>query len=146
MRGFMGIVAGLVAVGIVMTLISFIGAQLIPTGPADASSVDAIKATYESLSTAARWMIIASWLLGVLAGAALAKRIIGRPWAAWTVAGLFEAYLLLTVLMLPMPGWMQVAALAAPLLAGLLANHLVANRIEVDTEAGTERSARDAEI
>lgn len=147
MRGILGIVAGLIGVAVAMMLVSFIGAQIISTAPAvNTSSVAEIKATYGGLSTEARLMVIASWFFGVLAGAAIAKRIAGRPWAAWTIAGLFEAYLLLNVLMLPMPGWMQVAALAAPLLAGLAANHLVANRVTVTVEEGETEAHRDAEV
>lgn len=148
MRAVLGIVAGLIGLAVAMMLVSFIGSEIISTAPAvNTSSVDAIKTTYGGLSTEARIMIIASWFFGVLAGAAIAKRIVGRPWAAWTIAGLFEAYLILTVLMLPMPVWMQVAALAAPLLAGLAANHLVANRVIVDAdEDDAGETHRDAEV
>lgn len=148
MKAVLGIVAGLVTLFAAMMLVSFIGSQFIPAGAVNTSSVEAIKETYSALSTEARLMVIASWFLGVLAGALVAKKIVGRPWAPWTIAGLFEVYLLLTVLVLPMPGWMQVAGLAAPLLAGLLANHLIANRLDpaVDEERHSDRAAHDAEI
>jgi len=145
-RGILGIVAGLIGVAVVMMLVSFIGSFFIPATAADTSSVDAIKATYEGLGTHARWMVIASWFFGVLAGAAIAKTIVGRPWAAWTIAGLFEAYLLLSVMMLPMPGWMQVSALIAPLLAGFIANHLVRNRTVVRDEVSGTETRTDEEV
>lgn len=138
MRAVLGILAGLAGVIATMMLVSFIGGQLLGDVPGvNTSDMDAIKATYGALGTDAQILIVVSWFLGVLAGAAIAKSIIGRPWAAWTIAGLFEAYLLLTVVMLPMPGWMKLAALLAPLIAGLLANHLVKNRVEATVERET---------
>jgi hypothetical protein len=138
-RGLLGILAGVVAAVAAMMLISFIGTLAFPA-PAriDTSNVEAIKATYSSLNMGGRMLVLADWFLGALVGAAVAKRLIGRPWAAWTVAGLIEAYVLLSVLMLPMPGWMQIVALVAPLVGGFLANHLVPDRLEAAIVDGEE--------
>jgi hypothetical protein len=143
MRGVLGILAGLVAVVATMMLVTMIGSLLASEVPAvDARNIESIKATYAGLSTGTWLLMLLSWFLGALAGAAVAKKIAGRSWAAWTVAGLILAYLLLTVVMLPMPGWMKFGALAAPLLAGFLANRLVPDRVDVASdEAGRERAA-----
>jgi uncharacterized membrane protein len=146
MRGFLGIVAGLVAVAVTMMLVSLVGSSLVPSVPAiNTSSMEAIKETYAGLGTETWLLMLASWFLGSLAGAAVAKKIAGRSWAAWTVAGLILAYLLLTVLMLPMPGWMQVAALAAPVVAGFLANRLIGDRFDEEAETSDE-TAEDADL
>lgn len=129
MRAILGIVAGLIALAVTMMVVSLIGAQFVPSPPAmNTSSVESIKQTYASLGTDTWALMLATWFLGALAGAWIAKTIVGRSWAAWTMAGIILVYLLITVLMLPMPGWMQVAALLAPILAGFIANRLVKDR------------------
>jgi hypothetical protein len=134
--------AGIVAVAATMMLVSLIGSQLVPEVPAvNANSIESIKATYAALGTETWLLMLLSWFLGALAGAAAAKKIAGRSWAAWTVAGLILAYLLLTVLMLPMPLWMQVAALAAPLVAGFIANRLIPERVDPPAGDGAEDTA-----
>jgi hypothetical protein len=62
-------------------------------------------------------------------GATVAKLIARRGWAAWTLAGIFVVYVFISTLVLPMPGWLQAVAVLAPLIGGLLANHLVADRL-----------------
>ncbi|HEX8214415.1 MAG TPA: hypothetical protein VF582_02970 [Allosphingosinicella sp.] len=147
MRGFLGILAGLVAVAVTMMAVSLIGSQLVPAVPsADTSSIEGIKQTYAGLGTETWLLMLLSWFLGALAGAAVAKKIAGRSWAAWTIAGLILAYLLITVLMLPMPGWMQVAALAAPLVAGFLANRLVPERVDAEAGDTADETATDADL
>lgn len=146
MRGFLGVLAGLVGAIVTAVLISYIGGQLIPSEPVavDLSSGDAIRSAYASLGTNAQLLGILSWAGGGLAGALIAKYIIGRPWAAWTIAAVTEAYMLVNVLMLPMPGWIQVLALILPLVAGFLANHLIRNRLRGDI-AASEGTSVDAE-
>jgi hypothetical protein len=142
MRGILAIVSGLIAVAVTMMLVSLIGSQLVPSVPAvNTSSIEAIKSTYAGLGTETWVLMLLSWFLGTLAGAAVAKKISGRSWAAWTIAGLILAYLLLTVVMLPMPDWMKVAALAAPVLAGYLANRLIPER-----PASPSEEAADDEV
>ena len=63
-----------------------------------------------------------------LVGAAVAKLIARRAWAAWTVTGLVTVYVVLSVLSLPLEAWMQAVTIAAPLLGGLIGNHFVAGR------------------
>jgi len=152
MRGVLAILGGLVAVAATMMLVSLIGSQLVPTVPAvNTDSIESIKATYAGLGTETWVLMLLSWFLGALAGAVVAKKIAGRSWAAWTMAGLILAYLLLTILMLPMPGWMQVAALAAPLLAGFIANRLIPDRIHATGDGaadgpGQDRTSTDADL
>ncbi|HEV2078921.1 MAG TPA: hypothetical protein VGR19_03345 [Allosphingosinicella sp.] len=151
MRGVLGILAGLVVVAVTILVVSFVGSQLVPAPPeVNTSSIESIRATYAALGTETWLLMLVSWFLGALAGAAVAKKVGGRSWAAWTIAGLVFAYLLLTVAMLPMPGWMMVSSLAAPLLAGFLANRLIPERPyppagEAGDERGGEETAADAD-
>jgi hypothetical protein len=86
-------------------------------------------------------IIVLSWFAGALVGALAAKRIAGRGWAAWTVAGFFAFYALVTVMILPMPGWLQAIAVAAPLIGGLVGNHLVRERLPVASAAPVAAAA-----
>ena len=152
MRGVLAIVGGLIAVAVTMMLVSLVGSQLVPAVPAvNTSSIESIKATYAALGTETWLLMLMSWFLGALAGAVVAKKISGRPWAAWTIAGLILAYLLLTMMMLPMPDWMKLAALVAPLAAGYLANRLIPDRLparseEAADETEAEQAAADADV
>ena len=60
----------------------------------------------------------------------------------WTTTAIFVLYVLLTVLILPMPGWLQALSVVAPLAGGLIANHLIPSRPAADFEG--EEAHRDA--
>lgn len=129
MRAVLGIVAGIVAGFIAMVAIAMLGGLVFPSSARiDAINADQIVAAFPTLPAGAKAAIILSWLGGALIGAAAAKRVVGRSWAAWTVAALFALYVLLSVLVLPMPSWLQAVAVLAPLIGGLVGNHLVAER------------------
>lgn len=132
-----GLVAGIVVMIISAMIISYIGGFLVTAPPVamDMSDPNSIKSAYAELGVGAQLLGVLAWTGGALLGAIVAKRMIGRPWAAWTVAGLAEAYMLISILVLPMSGWMQVVALLLPIAAGFLANHLVKTRIEPDDGA-----------
>jgi hypothetical protein len=61
---------------------------------------------------------IGSWALGALAGGVVAVRIAGTPISGWIIALLAIGFALTQSLIAPHPLWMQIAAVAAPLLAG----------------------------
>jgi hypothetical protein len=131
-----GIAAGLFAV----IAIALIGGMIFPSeGRIDGFDAEQIVALFPALPMGAKIAILLSWFGGALAGAAVAKRIAGRGWAAWTLAGIFVVYVLINVLVLPMPGWMQAIAALAPLLGGLIANHLVADRDVAETPPSAVR-------
>jgi len=129
MRAIAAIVAGLLAGGVAMVAVALLGGMLYPSS----ATVDAYKANqiidvFTTLPMGAKAAIILSWFAGALVGSAVAKLIARAGWAAWTIAALFALYVLLSVFILPMPGWLQAVAVAAPLIGGLIANHLVKAR------------------
>jgi len=129
MRAVLGIIAGIVAGFAAMLVIATVGGLIFPSSARiDGFNAEQIVAAFPTLPMGAKIAIVLSWFGGALVGAALAKKVAGRGWAAWTVAGLFALYVVLTVLVLPMPSWLQAVAVLAPLLGGLIANHLVADR------------------
>lgn len=138
MRGVLGVVTGLVAGIVAMIVIAIVGGLIFPGAtPTEGFTAQAAVAAFPGLPAGAKAFIILSWLGGAITGSAVAKRIARAGWAAWTVAILFAIYVLLTVMILPMPAWMQAVSVAAPLFGGLLGNHLAAGRApaEAETEA-----------
>lgn len=133
MRRILGVLAGLGAAVLTALIVSYVGARFVPagTGTVNTSTVEGIRQTYSSLGTGVQLLGVIAWALGALVGAMVAKRLSGRPGAAWTVAGVIEAYMVLNVLMLPMPAWMKLLAVILPLAAGFIANRLIPTRLEV---------------
>jgi len=129
MRAVLGIVAGIVAGFAAMLVIAWIG-ELLFAGDLriDTRNAEAIAAAFPGLPTGAKVAIVLSWFGGGLIGAAVAKRVLGRAWAAWTITAVIALLVLFNVLIVPMPSWLQAIAVLAPLLGGLIANHLVADR------------------
>jgi hypothetical protein len=130
MRAIGGIIAGLVASLIATIVVGIIGLRFTLTLPPrlDASDTKALFDTLGGMPSGAQLALAAAWLIGAFAGAWTARRISGRAWAAWLVTLLVALYVLLDTLILPMPSWMQVVWIAAPLVGGLLGNHLARGR------------------
>ena len=124
-----GIIAGIVAGFAAMLVVAMIGGLIFPSNAVvDPFKSDQLLSAADRLSLGAQLTLVASWFVSALAGAAVAKAIAGRSWAAWTVGGLFVLYVLLTVLILRMPGWLQAASIIAPIIGTFLGNHLVKER------------------
>jgi hypothetical protein len=130
MRALAGILAGLVAGFAATILIGIVGIGMTYTPPAGASASNPaeVMATFAAMPTAAKVALMFAWFGGGLAGAAVAKLIARRAWAAWTVTLLIGAYVVLNSIVLPLPAWMQALSIAAPLIGGLIGNHLVRDR------------------
>ena len=131
-RNILGIVAGIVAGAVAMLLVAYLGGLLFPIpGAGTTRDPEQVKAAFALASMGARLAVLVSWFCGALAAAAVAKQVIGRNWAAWTLTGVFTVYVLLNVLILPMAALLKVLAVAGPLLAGWLANRLIRERTPV---------------
>lgn len=68
----------------------------------------------------AQAMIVAGWALLALAGGVAAVRVADWPASGWIVALLAIGVALAQSLASPHPLWMQIAAVVAPLLAGVV--------------------------
>ena len=136
-RAIGAVVAGILVGALAMLVIAFIGGLLFPsTTPIDTFNADQAIAAFPGLPTGAKAFILLSWFGAGLFGAWVAKLIERRSWAAWTIGAIFAVYVLITVFILPMPGWLQVLAVVSPIIGALIANHLVANRaVHVRTES-----------
>ena len=139
MRAVVAIVAGVLVGFAALFLIALAGGMIFPSSARiDGFDAEQLVAAFPTLAPGAKIAIVLSWFGGALVGAMVAKRIAGQGWAAWTVAGIFAVYVLVTTLILPMTGWLQAVAVLAPLLGGLIANHLVAARRPAELGAASD--------
>ena len=119
------IVAGTVSAFAVIWLIEALGHVAFPL-PEDLDLRDPELAAQAlpSIPLPAKLIVVFAWFAGALSGGFVAGRIAGGRWTPWLVAALVACGGIMTILMSPHPVWMQIAAVAAPLLGGLVASHL----------------------
>ena len=148
MRALAGIAVGLVAGFVATILIGIVGIGLTYTPPAgmNAGNPALVMEAFASMPTASKIALMVAWFGGGLAGAAIAKLIARASWAAWTVTLLIGAYVVLNSIVLPLPAWMQALSIAAPLIGGLIGNHLVRERANVAVEDADAAETGTAEI
>ena len=143
-RSILGVVAGIAVAVLTVMVVQALGHALYPyPADVDLNDPEQIARVFPTIPLAAKLFVVAAWFGGALAGAAVAKAIAGRDWAAWTIAVLIAIGALANIFVIPHPVWMQVAAVVAPLLGGLIANHLVRRR---DHAARPAAGADDAAL
>lgn len=135
MRAIVAIVAGLIAGFAALILIGVLALAATFTLPPGLDPYDSrqVIALIQAMPVAPKLALLAALFGGALAGAAVAKLIARRAWAAWTVTFLIALYVVLSILSLPLTGLEQALAIAAPILGGLIGNHLVKARTDVET-------------
>ena len=143
-RIILGLVAGALAAFASVFLVETVGHSVYPV-PADLSTgnEEQMAALIRSLPLGALAFVAAAWFLGALIGGGVAAVISRRRWAAWLIGGLVAAASIVTILMIPHPEWMQVSALIAPLLGGILAGHFAPR---TQAPRGSSTGAADAQI
>lgn len=112
-RKILGTFAGIVVAMLVVGAMDYVSRMAVPGG---ASTED-----FATVPTKAKMIMALGWFLATLLGGLLAVRI--TRWAAsgWIIAGLILAACLYNGFTIPgVPLWMQIAGVAAPLLAGLI--------------------------
>jgi hypothetical protein len=126
MRAVAGIIAGLVAGLVATILVGIVGVGTTVSAPINANASDPrqVVEAFANMGAGPKIALMLAWLVGGLVGALVAKLIARRSWAAWTVAILIACYVVLNTLVLPLPAWMQALSIAAPLVGGLIGNHL----------------------
>ena len=126
-----GIVAGAAAAVATIMIVEMLGHMIFPL-PDDLALRDpeVVAGPSPAMPVAAKLIVVLAWFGGALVGGYVAKRICDRWWAAWAVAALVAVAGVVNVMMIPHPAWMQIAAVVAPLVGGLLAGHLIPDRGE----------------
>jgi hypothetical protein len=129
-RAVLGIVAGLAAAVLTVMAVQALGHALYPyPADVDLSDPEQIARVFPTIPVAAKLFVVAAWLGGALIGAAVAKAIVGRSWAAWAITGFIAVGAVMNLFVIPHPVWMQLSAVIAPLLGGIIANHLVGRSV-----------------
>ncbi|MGZ9099612.1 MAG: hypothetical protein ACXW3O_07915 [Brevundimonas sp.] len=125
LRTILGIVAGVVLAFVVIMALEMVSYVAFPPpaglDPADPEDLKRIAA---AAPMAAKVWVVFCWFAGALAGGWLARRLSRTTWAGWVIAGLIALGGIANVMMIPHPLWMQIAAVAAPLLAGWIVTRL----------------------
>jgi hypothetical protein len=106
MKQLLGIVIGLVVGAGVVLGLNWIGAHY------------ALPDSF--IADTPRAATIGGWALGALAGGVAAVRVGDWPISGWIIAAIGIGYALVMTLTSPHPLWMQIAAVAVPLLAGIV--------------------------
>ena len=133
MRRVLAVVAGLVAMFVIVIAVELLGPLFhpIPAG-LDPKDNAALGAWVASAPFSAQAVIVAAWFLGALGGGWVARRLSGWVAAAWIVAFLDAALALTTLFRFEHPLWMQIGAVVAPALGGWLATRLGAGARAAD--------------
>lgn len=129
LRTILGIVAGVVVAFVVLMGLEMAGhAAMPPPAGLDPADPEDLKQMVASASTAAKAWVVFAWFAAAVAGGWVARRLSRASWAGWVIAGLIVVGGIANIMMIPHPLWMQIAAVAAPLLGGWLVTRLPAGR------------------
>ena len=122
-RLILGIVLGIVAAFVTVVCIDLIGHQIYPM-PSDLNVRDpeAVGAFIRTMPPGAFAIVVAAWFLGALDGGIIAAAVSRRAWTVWPVAAAVALGGVVNVLLIPHPVALQLGAIAAPLLGGLVAS------------------------
>jgi hypothetical protein len=133
-RIFAGLIVGVIAAMAIILAIDWAGHHFYPIASDVAlDDPETMLADYvAALPVGAKLTSVFAWFAGALGGGYLALRITRRRWAAWAVAAVVAAAGIANVLLLPHPVWMQIAAVVAPSLGAVIANH-IPSRVTVES-------------
>lgn len=127
MRKFLGVIAGVVALGLVVWVVEAISHTIwpMPVGinPKDPAQLAKVM---DLVPLAAKIAVVVAWFLGAVVGAWVGAKVAQWPTAGWIVVAIGICFGVMTLFMIPHPMWMQVAAVLAPLAGGWVATKLSA--------------------
>jgi len=126
MRAVAGIVVGLVVsliVAVIAGIVALGATFSLPPG-IDATDVNSVVDTLKVMPQSTELALAAAWFASAVCGAAVAKLIAHRAFAAWAVALVVAAYFGLNAVTLSLPTWVLALWIVAPLLGGLLGSRL----------------------
>jgi len=135
MRVFVGIVVGIMVALAVQAGVDLITNQLYPAAISDIWDRRQISEAFAARPTGALLLSVLGFFLGGFTGALAAKRVSRAGWTVWVPSGVLALMALVITFNFPLPAWTWFAALAAPLIGGLLARH-VGGEVDAAEEAG----------
>ena len=131
-RTILGILAGLVAAWLVMTLCEFASVLLHrPPAGVDLRDPQALAAHIAAAPLSAMLVVLVGWTLGAFVGGWIAARIARHRLAAALVIGVLVVLgVAANSLMIPHPLWMTIAGIALPIPAAWLAASLASPKAQ----------------
>lgn len=129
--GLVGILVGIA----VQAAIGYVSALAFPRPAIDMTDQQAVAESFATSPPGASALYLASFFLGALIGAWLARRIARSNRIGWLPAGVLAAMALAIAIFYPDPAWAQFGAFAAALIGGLIGNHLPAGIAAIPPEA-----------
>jgi hypothetical protein len=130
MRAVVGIIGGTVAGFLTQIGVDVVTNLIYPAAISDMWDQRQVAEAMAARPQGALWMSVLSYLLGGLVGGLVGKAIWRRGMGAWVPALFLAAMALAIAFNFPVPTWTMFATFIAPLLGGLLANHLVKDRAD----------------
>ena len=125
LRIILGLVCGVVIAMCLISGLEFIGSQVFPF-PAGVDPYDrkALEAAVAQMPLAAELFLVVGWAVGAAIGGAAANLVARRRWPAWVVGALVALGSVANSFMIPQPLWLDIAGVAAPLLAAWLVSRV----------------------
>jgi hypothetical protein len=125
LRKIFAIIAGILVAFAGIAAFEGVSATLYPVS-GDIAAVDhaTLVALMASIPFPAKLIVATGWLVAPFAGAWLCLRIGDQPSGGWIVTAVFLLAGLYAQLTLPHPLWMQICAVALPMVGGWLAQRL----------------------
>lgn len=119
-----GLVAGLIVALAAIYVVQAIGNAIYPL-PAEANlwSYEGAEALIGGMPLGAQAFVVGAWFASAFVGGLTAAQISRTLWPAWVIVALVAFASILNIVMIPHPEWMQIAAVVAPVMGGLIAVH-----------------------
>jgi hypothetical protein len=132
MRAVLAVIAGVLAGMAAMMCLAYLGEMMFPTVAARVSGgmIEQATAAFANTPLQMRLCLVLAWFIGGLVAGVVAKLIVRDGRIAWTAIAILTVLTAINIFVLPYPVWMEIANVLAPLLGGLVGNHLVAARAE----------------
>lgn len=132
MRATLAVIAGVLVGMAAMMAVAYVGDMLFPTPPMRASggAIEQATAAFANTPLQMRLCLVLAWFIGGIVAGVVAKLIVRDGRIAWTAIAILTVLTAVNIFILPYPVWMEIANVLAPLLGGLVGNHLVSARTE----------------
>ena len=127
----MGRIIGGIAAGLVVAIVIVMGLEMI----GHAFYPQPSEADFRDLPVWVQMWVLGGWFLGAMVGGAVAASISRRAWTAWLIAAFVAAGGIVIIFMMPHPELMQIGAVVAPAVGGLVAGHFARARLRGPTAA-----------
>jgi predicted lysophospholipase L1 biosynthesis ABC-type transport system permease subunit len=118
----LGLFAGLFLAFATVFGLETISAWIYPLPPGtDLNDPASLQTLVDNSPLPAKIFVISAWFLGALIGGLAANFVSRLPWTALAIGSVVIAAGITNLFMIPHPLWMQIAAIVAPGLGGLIA-------------------------